>query len=462
MKLFNLHVPLASVMLGLADALLLYAAMAAGLALSYSHFSAIFGGNSLQMAQAFFFVLTLIMFMFIMGLYHRQYLTDTKVAFLRLLISFGLAMCFMSLVFYVLPDLRIWLSALLPSLFFGFCGVLALREVFMRLSSTAAFKRRVLVLGTGASAGRIAELETADSPGGFVCLGFLPIGGCNSSIPEDRLIRENLSLPELARRLHTDEIVAALEDRRLTLPMDDLLQCRLHGINVVNFSTFVERQTGQVELQSLYPSWLVFSEGFSGGSTVQRVAKRGFDVVVSILFLLVTMPLIALTALLIHAEDRGPVFYRQERVGRQGRTFYVLKFRSMRVDAERDGVARWAQVKDPRVTRIGAFIRNVRIDEIPQIINVLRGEMSFVGPRPERPSMVAELREHIPFFDCRHMVKPGITGWAQINYPYGASLHDAREKLKYDMYYIKNYSLFLDFIVILQTVRVVLWPHGVR
>ncbi len=462
MKLFNLHVPLAAVTLGFADLVLLYLAMACGLSFSYSTFGAIFGGDAGQMRQAAFFVLTLIMFMFVMGLYQRQYMTDIKVVFLRLLISFGLAMCFMSLVFYVLPAARIWLSALLPSLVLGFCAVMVSREVFMRVSKTSAFKRRVLVLGGGASAARIAVLEKMHTQSAFVCVGFIPIGGGDADIPRDRLVESNEALPDLAQRVGADEIVAALEDRRLALPMHELLDCRLRGINVINFSTFVERQTGQVELQSLYPSWLVFSEGFSGGSTVQRAAKRAFDVSVSLLFLVLTMPLIVVTALCVHFEDRGPVFYRQERVGRQGRVFSVLKFRSMRVDAERDGVPRWAQVADPRVTRVGAFIRNVRIDEIPQIINVLRGEMSFVGPRPERPTIVAELREHIPFFDCRHMVKPGITGWAQINYPYGASLHDAREKLKYDMYYIKNYSLFLDFIVILQTVRVVLWPLGVR
>jgi exopolysaccharide biosynthesis polyprenyl glycosylphosphotransferase len=195
---------------------------------------------------------------------------------------------------------------------------------------------------------------------------------------------------------------------------------------------------------------------------VQRRIKRGIDVLVSGAFLTVTCPLMAVTALAIYLEDRGPIFYLQERVGLQGRVFRVMKFRSMRVDAERDGIARWAQVRDPRITRVGNFIRGSRIDEIPQIINVLRGEMSFVGPRPERPSIVAELEEHIPYYSYRHMVKPGITGWAQINYPYGASLHDAREKLKFDVYYIKNYSVLLDFVTILQTVRVVLWPQGVR
>jgi sugar transferase (PEP-CTERM system associated) len=387
---------------------------------------------------------------------------DIKVVFLRLMVAFGLALFAMSVIFYLFPVARIWLSALGPGLLIGFGGLVLSRAAFLRLSSAAAFKKRVLVLGAGSNAKRIQALAEDAAHARFVCLGFVPMGPGEVMVEAHRLIRANDPLPALSGKLGADEIVTALEDRRLVLPIDELLDCRLHGINVTNFSTFMEQQTGQVELQSLYPSWLVFSEGFAGGSPVQRRMKRGIDMVVSAVFLVATCPLMAVTALAIYLEDRGPVFYRQERVGLQGKVFSVMKFRSMRVDAERDGIARWAQLRDPRITHVGNFIRGSRIDEIPQIINVLRGEMSFVGPRPERPSIVDELEEHIPYYSYRHMVKPGITGWAQINYPYGASLHDAREKLKYDVYYIKNYSVLLDLITILQTVRVVLWPQGVR
>jgi exopolysaccharide biosynthesis polyprenyl glycosylphosphotransferase len=224
----------------------------------------------------------------------------------------------------------------------------------------------------------------------------------------------------------------------------------------------MERESGQVELQSLDPSWLIFCNGFSAQHRIERVVKRMFDVVVSSLLLAFALPVATITALAIRLEDGGPIFYRQQRVGLRGRPFRLLKFRSMRVDSESDGVARWASAGDRRVTKVGAFIRQTRIDEIPQVLNVLKGEMSFVGPRPEQVAIVEELSQTIPYYRYRHMVKPGITGWAQINYRYGASVEDAYQKQKFDLYYIKNYSLALDFLILVQTVRVILWPHGVR
>ena len=462
MKLLNLHVPPAALALVLVDATILHLSISIGLEFSYASFWAVYQAGAGEFWDAMLFVLVVVVCAFTMGLYQRQHMGDIKIVSLRLMVAFGMALFALSVIFYLFPVARIWLSALGPGLMIGFGGLVLSRMAFLRLSSAAAFKKRVLVLGAGSNAKRIQALADDPAHARFVCLGFVPMGPGGVAVDEDRLVRANEALPVMSQRLGTDEIVAALEDRRLALPVDELLECRLHGINVTNFSTFMEQQTGQVELQSLYPSWLVFSEGFAGGSPFQRGIKRGIDMLVSAAFLVATLPLMAVTAVAIYLEDRGPIFYRQERVGLHGRAFPVLKFRSMRVDAERDGIARWAQVRDPRITRVGNFIRGARIDEIPQIINVLRGEMSFVGPRPERPSIVAELEEHIPYYSYRHMVKPGITGWAQINYPYGASLHDAREKLKYDVYYIKNYSVLLDFVTILQTVRVVLWPQGVR
>ena len=206
---------------------------------------------------------------------------------------------------------------------------------------------------------------------------------------------------------------------------------------------------------------MIFSDGFIAGQRISTVAKRIFDVVVSLAVLLLTLPLIGFFALLVKLESKGPVFYRQERVGLYGQTFQIPKLRSMRQDAEADGI-KWAEKDDPRITRVGRFIRLVRIDELPQLWSVLKGEMSFVGPRPERPQFVAELDEKLPFYAERHMVKPGITGWAQINYPYGASIEDARGKLEYDLYYAKNYSPFLDLLILLQTARVIIWPEGAR
>jgi sugar transferase (PEP-CTERM system associated) len=270
------------------------------------------------------------------------------------------------------------------------------------------------------------------------------------------------SLPDHIVALKADEVVLALEERRNALPLNDLLRVKTTGVHVTDLSSFLERETGRVDLDTLNPSWLIFSDGFSSGRRLSSMGKRLFDLVASALLLLLTAPLIGLTALLIKLESPGPAFFRQRRVGLYGQPFEILKLRSMRQDAEVGGVAVWAQKDDPRVTRIGAIIRKLRIDELPQSWSVLKGEMSFVGPRPERPQFVADLEQRLPYYAERHMVKPGITGWAQINYPYGASIDDARQKLEYDLYYAKNYTPFLDVLILLTTIRVILWPEGAR
>jgi len=256
--------------------------------------------------------------------------------------------------------------------------------------------------------------------------------------------------------------VLALEERRNALPLDDLLRIKTTGVHVNDLSTFLERETGRVDLDSVNPSWLIFSDGFSAGRRISTIAKRCFDMLASGLLLLLTGPIILFFALLVKLESKGPAFFRQTRVGRFGEDFQILKLRSMRTDAEAGGKAIWASENDPRITRVGRFIRKVRIDELPQAWSVLKGEMSFVGPRPERPEFVSDLEKEMPYYAERHMVKPGITGWAQINYPYGASVEDARHKLEYDLYYAKNYTPFLDLLILLQTLRVVLWPDGAR
>ncbi len=262
--------------------------------------------------------------------------------------------------------------------------------------------------------------------------------------------------------MRASEVVLALEERRNALPLGDLLRIKTTGVHVNDLSSFLERETGRVDLDSLNPSWLIFSDGFSAGRRLSSAGKRLFDVVVSGIILALTAPIILLVALLVKLESKGPAFFRQRRVGLYGQAFEILKLRSMRDDAEVGGKAVWAQKDDPRVTRVGAVIRKLRIDELPQAWTVLKGEMSFVGPRPERPQFVADLEARLPYYAERHVVKPGITGWAQINFPYGASVEDARQKLEYDLYYAKNYTPFLDLLILLQTVRVVLWPEGAR
>jgi sugar transferase (PEP-CTERM system associated) len=270
------------------------------------------------------------------------------------------------------------------------------------------------------------------------------------------------NLSDHVLRLGASEVVLALEERRNALPLADLLRVKTTGVHVTDLSSFFERETGRVDLDSLNPSWLIFSDGFQSGRRLSSIGKRLFDIVVSAVLLALSAPVIALTAIVIKLESPGPAFFRQKRVGLYGQSFEIIKLRSMRQDAEVGGVAVWAQKDDPRVTRIGSIIRKLRIDELPQAWSVLRGKMSFVGPRPERPQFVADLEARLPYYAERHMVKPGITGWAQINYPYGASIDDARQKLEYDLYYAKNYTPFLDVLILLLTMRVILWPEGAR
>ena len=274
------------------------------------------------------------------------------------------------------------------------------------------------------------------------------------------MIGELASLPSIIAQHHIDRVVVSLSDRRGALPISELLQAKLSGVRVEDAATTYERIAGKILIESIRPSWLIFSDGFRASRTT-RLLKRTVDLLLATVGLAVSSPLMLAAAIAIRLESPGPVLYSQERVGEAGRRFILYKFRSMRVDAEA-GAPLWASEKDERVTLVGRFIRLTRIDELPQLWNVLLGDMSFVGPRPERPFFVDQLAESIPFYRERHCVKPGITGWAQINYPYGASLEDARQKLSYDLYYVKNRSLFLDFVILLSTVRVILLQEGAR
>jgi sugar transferase (PEP-CTERM system associated) len=297
---------------------------------------------------------------------------------------------------------------------------------------------------------------------GFKVIGFVPARNEDRVIPSDRLLLKDKPVSAIAYELEIDEIVVAMDDRRQQFPLKELLDCRLAGVEVVELASFLERETGKVYLDILIPSWMIFGTGFRR-DVFRRFSERAFDLGASLLLLVVALPVMVLTALAIKLEEgfSAPVFYGQPRVGYAGRVFRVLKFRSMRVDAEKNG-ARWATENDDRVTRVGRFIRKVRIDELPQLLNVFSGHMSFVGPRPERPEFVKGLNESIPYYDVRHAVKPGITGWAQLCYPYGASELDASEKLQYDLYYVKNHSLVFDILILLQTVDVILLGKGAR
>jgi sugar transferase (PEP-CTERM system associated) len=337
------------------------------------------------------------------------------------------------------------------------------RGTFSVTLGRGLLKRRVLVLGNGTQAARIARLVETGQNEHFVPILFIDTPGerpCVRSETTDWSASGPDALTDIVYRLGASEIVVATDDRR-GLPVRQLLHSKLAGVKVIDFLDFWERETRTIALEALKPSWLFYSDGFRCGP-FDEFLKRGFDIAVSLGLLVLTLPLLVVTACLIKLESSGPIFYHQARVGLHGRAFTILKFRSMREDAETDGRPRWAAERDPRVTRVGAIIRKLRIDELAQIFNVLRGDMSFVGPRPERPFFVAELSQAIPYYSERHWVRPGITGWAQVNYPYGASNEDAWAKLTYDLYYVKNRSIFLDCVILLQTARVIFWNYGAR
>jgi sugar transferase (PEP-CTERM system associated) len=323
------------------------------------------------------------------------------------------------------------------------------------------FARRILVVGAGKQASTILAMRRRSDWHGFAIIGFLPIAGEHRAVPAPLIRNSEESLLQFVLREDIDQIVVAIDDRRDKLPLEDLLACRMHGIDVLEVATFFEREFGKIRLDLIQPSDLVYSDGFQR-ELIHQWFKRMLDLFLSFMVLAVAWPVMLLAALAIWMESGGPVIYRQTRVTECGREFSILKFRSMRVDAEACKTPRWAKTNDSRITRVGAVLRRYRIDELPQIVNVIKGDMSFVGPRPERPEFVHELTHQLPYYTERHSVKAGLTGWAQLYYPYGASIKDSMEKLQYDLYYVKHYSIILDLFILLRTVEVVMMGKGAR
>lgn len=416
-------------------------------------------GALLPKAGLFAVVMMLIMTTF--GMYNGAWMSDMRAVSLRIAASFVAGFVAMSLMFYLLPELLLGREEFLLALLFAMAGVMFTRLIFVKWSTLGAFKKRVLVLGSGSRAARIDHLvRSVPSARSFHVVGYLPLQGTHHYVEHARVLMDTTPLGEIVDKYNVDEIVIAVRDRRDGgLPVSELLECKLRGIHIMDISSFFERENSQLQLESLNASWMILSEGFRHGLTRDTI-KRIFDLLVSLTIMVLSLPLMALAAIAIYLESGGPVLYRQERVGQHGKPFTIMKLRSMRCDAEKDGRPRWAGRNDDRTTRVGRFIRRVRIDELPQLFNVFRGDMSFVGPRPERPFFVDELSKQIPYYHSRHTVKPGITGWAQVRYAYGASVEDALEKLQYDLYYVKNHSLFLDLMVLFQTLQVVLWGKG--
>jgi sugar transferase (PEP-CTERM system associated) len=467
LRLFRHFVPVSILLLASSDALLITGAFYQLLSHSEIGTPIVRGVSSFSAQFAVGLAVAAVTAMVSVGLYGHQAFADFRLLLNKIAVASILVLTFVSF------SVTYWRDGLAPLTDFAdfpikatliwLACVAVTRGTFSVTLGRGLLKRRILVLGNGMQAARIAELVETGQNDHFIPVSFMDVPG-ETVDSGSEVIRSSAAtsagLLDLAYRLGAGEVVVAADDRR-GLPVAQLLHCKLAGVAVTDFLDFWERETRTVDLDALKPSWFFYSDGFRCGP-VDEFLKRAFDIVVSSSLLALTLPLLALTAWAIKLESGGPIIYRQARVGLHGRNFTILKFRSMRVDAETDGRPRWAARGDHRITRVGAIIRKLRIDELAQILNVLRGDMSFVGPRPERPFFVAELGKAIPYYAERHWVRPGITGWAQINFPYGASTEDARRKLTYDLYYVKNRGIFLDALILLQTARVIFWNQGAR
>ncbi len=407
------------------------------------------------------FALSIWLAMVAVGAFASEALLSVRVSITRLLAAISLGVIFLSLMNFLAPGATLWRSNSLYAMVAAIVIVIALRIAVGQAIDTRNFRRRIVVLGAGSRAERIRLLALRPDSG-FNVVGFIAMTGAPSVVASAIPRGAITNLARYVVECNATEVVLALEERRKALPLDDLLRIKTTGVHVNDISSFFERETGRVDLDSVNPSWFIFSDGFTAGQRLSKLGKRLFDIVISSALLILTFPLVMLAGLAVKLGSAGPIFYRQTRVGLYGQPYDIIKLRSMRDHAESGGNAVWASENDPRVTAIGRLMRKLRIDELPQSWCILKGDMSFVGPRPERPQFVEQLQARIPYYAERHMVKPGLTGWAQINLPYGASVEDSREKLEYDLYYAKNYTPFLDVLILLQTIRVVLWPAGAR
>jgi sugar transferase (PEP-CTERM system associated) len=411
--------------------------------------------------EAGIFTVVMLTAMSALGLY-QVHAESFRTTVHRLVIAYGLSLMLISVVFYLIPDTYIGRGVMAWSSLFALGSVLLIRLLFFRLTDIGLPKRRVMVLGNGPEAEEVIRyLHHSTGRQSIEYAGLYPVMPERDAQGNERVLNHD-QLRRTAAELKVSEIVVAVRERRGgVLPLRHLLDAKLHGIRVMDLQSFYEREKGVLRIDSMRASWMIFGNGFDQG-IARDVVKRLFDLLASAALLLLALPILLLAMLAIVIESGFPIFYRQERVGQGGDTFSIIKLRSMRQDAEADGKARWATANDSRVTRVGAFLRRTRIDEIPQLWTVLSGDMSFVGPRPERPVFVRQLTEQIPFYDVRHSVKPGVTGWAQVRYPYGATVEDGLKKLEYDLYYVKNHSLFLDLMIMVETIQVVILGKGAR
>jgi len=391
-------------------------------------------------------------------LYDLTVVHSTTELAVRILQGAGAVAIVLAVLSMLTPGILIGSGTFLTALGILLVAVPAWRLAFDGVTRDLQMAERVLILGTGPAARSVAELIGSQHDYPYRVVGFVDASATSGAA--GGVVGATSELSDLMHRQNVDRVVVSLSDRRGRMPMRELLQAKMSGVRVEDAATMYERLTGKILIDDIKPSWLIFSDGFRA-SRATRAVKRVVDLAIAAVGVALASPLMLLTALAVRLESAGPVFYRQERVGENGRIFTLCKFRSMRTDAEQ-GTPIWAKENDERVTRVGRVIRITRLDELPQLWNVLRGDMSFVGPRPERPFFVEQLAAVIPFYLERHAVKPGVTGWAQVKYRYGSSVEDAMEKLRYDLYYIKHLSIVFDLTIVVDTVKVILLGKGAK
>ena len=459
-QLFRYYIPTEFILLGVCEYLLLMLALYLGLEFRFR------GNIWLESFGSFFpkailYASIMLGSMIAFGLYQRQPGRFIEAVALRLVGALLLGFIPLALIFYMAPMVFLGRGVLAITGFFSFIFIMASRLFYRKVVKERNMWSRVLVLGSGEGASSILEAVSSRNPQNINILGYVRLPGEVPGKTDISSVTLNEPIVNFAEENRIDEIVLAVSDRRSGLPAKELLDCKMNGIDIVDLLTFFERHEGKIRLDILYPSWLYLSDGFRE-SVFRRVGKRVFDIGAALFLLPILFPftLMAAIGIFIENKGKGPVLYSQLRIKQDGKLFRIYKFRSMTVDAEKDGVARWASNNDARITRVGSVLRKARLDEMPQLYNVLKGDMSFVGPRPERPEFVEQLTKKSSYYGERHRVKPGVTGWAQIRYPYGESIDDGLAKLEYDLFYVKNYSIFLDLLIILQTAEVVLLGKG--
>ena len=468
LRVFNNHIKICFIVLAAIEAAVFFAAIYLGVAIRFQTLDM----NSLNalipnlFTKALLFAFLNMLGMTALGLYQVEQFrgqTGYTQILARVLVSLVLVFIALMILYYTVPFFRLGRGITAAAFFISLGLIVIVRRLFFVYMGADLTTTKVLVFGVGRNAASLLIKDEGNLPtSSFRIMGFISTPEQQRFVPEEKVVEIGNSLLELAKTYDANEIIIALDDRNENYPVQHLLDCKLAGINVVDPISFLEREQGKVNLSHLNPSWMVFSDGFRG-SRVKSVISRSFDVISSLTILLITAPVLLVVAFLIALESgfREPIMYRQQRVGKNGVPFDLLKFRSMRVDAEKNG-AQWAGQNDARVTAVGKVIRKLRIDELPQIVNILKGDMRLVGPRPERPEFVDQLSQSIDYYQQRHSVKPGLAGWAQLKYPYGASEKDAYEKLQYDLYYIKNANPVMDFFILLQTLEIVIFGKGVR